>query len=76
MKRKIHALNQLAVTRGQSLAQLALAWTLRDGKITSALIGASRISQIEENIAALQHLEFSQAELDRIETILQTENGA
>lgn len=75
VKRKIHALNQLAVSRGQSLAQLALAWTLRDGKVTSALIGASRVSQIEENIAALQHLEFSQAELDRIETILQTENG-
>jgi L-glyceraldehyde 3-phosphate reductase len=76
VKRKIYALNQLAVSRGQSLAQLALAWTLRDGKITSALIGASRVSQIEENIAALQHLEFSQAELDRIEIILQTENGA
>lgn len=75
VQRKIRALNQLAVSRGQSLAQLALAWTLRDGKITSALIGASKVGQIEENIAALQHLEFSQEELDRVEIILKTENG-
>ncbi|AIQ51636.1 L-glyceraldehyde 3-phosphate reductase [Paenibacillus sp. FSL R7-0331] len=74
VQRKIRALNQLAVTRGQSLAQLALQWTLRDGKVTSALIGASRISQIEENIACLSHPEFSQEELDRIETILKTES--
>ncbi|WP_042201977.1 L-glyceraldehyde 3-phosphate reductase [Paenibacillus camerounensis] len=74
VQRKIRALNQLAVTRGQSLAQLALQWTLRDGKVTSALIGASRISQIEENIASLSHPEFSQEELDRIETILKTES--
>lgn len=72
VQRKIRALNQLAATRGQTLAQLALAWTLRGGKITSALIGASRVSQIEENIAALNHAEFSQEELDRVETILKT----
>lgn len=76
VQRKIRALNQLAVSRGQSLAQLALQWTLRDGKVTSALIGASRVSQIEENIAALSHAEFSQEELDRIETILKTDNEA
>lgn len=73
VQRKIRALNQLAVSRGQSLAQLALAWTLRGGKVTSALIGASRVSQIEENIAALDHTEFTQEELDRVETILKTE---
>ncbi|WP_310832254.1 L-glyceraldehyde 3-phosphate reductase [Paenibacillus pedocola] len=76
VQRKIRALNQLAVSRGQSLAQLALQWTLRGGKVTSALIGASRVSQIEENIAALSHVEFSQEELDRIETILKTESEA
>ncbi|MWV45437.1 L-glyceraldehyde 3-phosphate reductase [Paenibacillus sp. HJL G12] len=72
--RKIRALNQLAAARGQSLAQLALAWALRGGKVTSALIGASRVSQIEDNVAALKNLEFSSEELDRIETILKTEN--
>lgn len=74
VQRKIRALNQLAASRGQSLAQLALAWTLRGGKITSALIGASRVSQIEENIAALTYTEFTHEELERIETILKTEN--
>ncbi|CAM2847028.1 L-glyceraldehyde 3-phosphate reductase [Paenibacillus sediminis] len=72
--RKIHALNQIAASRGQSLAQLALAWVLRNGKVTSALIGASRASQIEENVAALNQLEFSQEELDRIENILKTDH--
>lgn len=76
VQRKIRALNQLAVSRGQSLAQLALQWTLRGGKVTSALIGASRVTQIEENIAALSHPEFSQEELERIETILKTESEA
>lgn len=72
--RKIRALNQLAAARGQSLAQLALAWVLRGGKVTSALIGASRVSQIEDNVAALKNLDFGQEELDRIEAILKTEN--
>lgn len=72
--RKIRALNQMAAARGQSLAQFALAWVLRGGRITSALIGASKVSQIEDNVAALNNLEFSQEELDRIETILKTEN--
>lgn len=74
VQRKIHALNQLAVARGQSLAQLALLWTLRGGKVTSALIGASRVSQIEENIAALSQSELSQEELERIEKILKTDS--
>ncbi|MEK5178082.1 L-glyceraldehyde 3-phosphate reductase [Paenibacillus odorifer] len=73
VQRRIRALNQLAVSRGQSLAQFALAWTLRGGKVTSALIGASKVDQIEENIAALAKPDFSPEELERIETILKTE---
>ena len=72
--RKIRALNQIAGARGQSLAQFALAWVLRKEKITSALIGASRVSQIEDNVAALSNIDFSREELERIETILKTEN--
>jgi len=72
--RKAQALNKVASERGQSLAQLALAWALRGGKLTSALIGASRVGQIEENVAALNNLEFTQAELDRIDSILQTDD--
>jgi L-glyceraldehyde 3-phosphate reductase len=67
---KIQKLNTLAANRGQSLAQMALAWVLREGRITSALIGASRVSQIEENIAALNNLDFSTDELAQIEVIL------
>lgn len=74
--RKIRALNQMAAARGQSLAQFALAWVLRGGRVTSALIGASKVSQIEDNVAALNHLEFSKEELDRIEAILKTESEA
>jgi len=74
--RKIRALNQIAASRGQSLAQFALAWVLRGGKVTSALIGASSVSQIEDNVAALSNTEFSPEELDRIETILGTETEA
>jgi L-glyceraldehyde 3-phosphate reductase len=68
--RRVQILNEIAAERGQSLAQMALAWVLRGGHITSALIGASRVSQIEENIAALNNLEFSKEELARIEEIL------
>lgn len=64
------ALNELAAERRQSLAQMALAWVLRDGKVTSALIGASRVSQIEENVAALQNLSFTSDELARIDQIV------
>ncbi|WDF52014.1 L-glyceraldehyde 3-phosphate reductase [Paenibacillus sp. KACC 21273] len=73
--RKAQALNEVASERGQSLAQLALAWALRGGKLTSALIGASRVSQIEENVAALNNLDFTQAELDRIDSILQADEN-
>lgn len=71
--RKIRALNQMAASRGQSLAQFSLSWVLRGGKVTSALIGASRVSQIEENIAALNNLDFTEEELTRIENILKTD---
>jgi L-glyceraldehyde 3-phosphate reductase len=67
---KIKRLNEIAGNRGQSLAQMALAWVLRGGRVTSALIGASRVSQIEENIAALNNLEFHADELKQIEEIL------
>jgi L-glyceraldehyde 3-phosphate reductase len=67
---KVSKLNDIAHARNQSLAQMALAWVLRDQKITSALIGASKVSQIEENVAALNNLEFSQEELALIEEVL------
>lgn len=67
---KTRRLNELAQKRGQSLAQLSLAWVLREGRVTSALIGASRVEQIEENIKALQQLQFSAEELALIEQIL------
>ena len=67
---QVRALNKLAGEREQSLAQMALAWVLRDGRMTSALIGASRVEQIEQNVAALANLEFSEHELARIDTIL------
>jgi L-glyceraldehyde 3-phosphate reductase len=67
---RIRALNELAAQRGQSLAQMALAWVLRDERMTSALIGASRVEQIEQNIAALANLSFSADELARINAIL------
>ena len=60
----------MAAVRGQSLAQMALAWVLRDPRMTSALIGASRVKQIEQNIAALANLKFSSEELVRIDAIL------
>jgi L-glyceraldehyde 3-phosphate reductase len=67
---KVRALNELAKERGQSLAQLAIAWILRHPGMTSALIGASRVSQVEDNVAALNNLALSADELARIETIL------
>lgn len=67
---RVRKLNELAVERGQNLAQMALAWVLREGRVTSALIGASKVSQIEENVAALNNLSFTDEELVRIEEIL------
>lgn len=67
---KLRKLNELALGRGQSLAQMALAWVLRGGRVTSALIGASKVSQVEENAKAVEKLEFSKDELTAIEKIL------
>jgi L-glyceraldehyde 3-phosphate reductase len=67
---RIRALNKLAAQRGQSLAQMSLAWVLRDSRMTSAIIGASRVEQIEQNVAALANLSFSAEELARIDAIL------
>lgn len=67
---KIRRLNEIAKERGQSLAQMALAWVLRGGRVTSALVGVSRVSQIEDNVKALDNLEFSEEELKRIDEIL------
>jgi L-glyceraldehyde 3-phosphate reductase len=66
----VRALAALARSRGQSVAQLALAWVLRDSRVTSALIGASRVEQIEQNVGALANLRFSSAELAQIDSIL------
>jgi L-glyceraldehyde 3-phosphate reductase len=64
---KIRALDEIARGRGQSLAQMALAWTLRDARVTSALIGASSVAQLEDNVAALDNLEFTDDELEEID---------
>lgn len=68
--RKIKLLNELAQKRGQKLSQMALAWVLRGDKVTSALIGASRVSQIVDAVSALDNLTFSQQELREIESVL------
>ncbi len=64
---KIRALNEIAKRRGQTLAQMAIAWVLRDPVVTSALVGASSVEQLEQNIAALDNLEFSSAQLAEID---------
>jgi L-glyceraldehyde 3-phosphate reductase len=67
---KVEKLNELAQARGQSLAQMAIAWTLRKPAVTSSLIGASSVRQLEDNLAALNKLKFSEDELNQIESIL------
>lgn len=64
---QVRALSELARERGQSLAQMALGWVLRDSRMTSALVGASKVEQIEQSVAAAGHLQFSPGELRRIE---------
>jgi L-glyceraldehyde 3-phosphate reductase len=64
---RIRALNDLASRRGQTLAQLAIAWILRDPRMTSALIGASSVEQLEANVAALDRLDFTEEELEEID---------
>mgnify|MGYP001140079070 CR=1 FL=1 len=70
VRAKLRELNGIARARGQSLAQMALAWLLRGGRVTSVLVGASRVSQIEDSVGALKNLEFSADELARIEAVL------
>jgi L-glyceraldehyde 3-phosphate reductase len=70
---KINALNELAKARGQSLAQMAIAWVARLPQMTSVLVGASSPRQLEENIKAINKLDFTGVELEKIENILTTE---
>lgn len=67
---KIAALNEIAVERGQTLAQMALTWVLRNDRVTTVLVGASRPSQLEDNVAIVNQPELSKEELEKIETIL------
>ena len=64
---KVRALNQIAARRGQSLAQMAIAWTLRDPRVTSALVGASSLAQLEANLTAVDNLRFGDDELAEID---------
>ena len=64
---RVRALNEIADSRGQTLAQMALAWTLRDPRVTSTLVGASSVAQLEENLAALEKRDFSEQELAAID---------
>jgi L-glyceraldehyde 3-phosphate reductase len=71
---KVRALNEIAARRGQTLAQLAIAWTLRDPRVTSALVGASSVAQLEDNLGALDNLAFDDEELAEIDRYA-TEGG-
>ncbi|MGP1589562.1 MAG: aldo/keto reductase [Oribacterium sp.] len=73
--KKVRALHMLSEERGQSLAQMALAWVLRGPGVTSALIGASSTSQLRENAGALEGMDFTAEELARIDRILREEPG-
>jgi L-glyceraldehyde 3-phosphate reductase len=67
---KIRALNEIAKQRGQTLAEMAVAWVLRDPRVTSALVGTSKVSQVDDNVAALKNLKFSAEELGKIDGVL------
>ncbi|ALO13573.1 aldo/keto reductase family oxidoreductase [Streptomyces venezuelae] len=66
---RLRALNDIAASRGQTLAQLALAWVLRGGRVTSALVGASSTRQLEDSVAALRNLDFDTEELTLVDTL-------
>jgi L-glyceraldehyde 3-phosphate reductase len=68
--KKAKQLNELAKKRGQSLAQMALAWLLKDARVTSVLVGARTVEQLKDNLGTLDNLEFSREELKKIETII------
>ena len=67
---KVRKLSQIAADRGQTMTQMALAWVLREGHATSALVGASKVEQMEENVQAVNNLTFSQDELQKIDRVL------
>ncbi len=69
------ALNEIALQRGQSLAQLALAWVLKDPRVTSVIVGTSSVKQLSDNLQTLDHLSFTATELEQIEAILATAQG-
>ncbi len=71
---RVRALNDIASRRGQSLAQMAIAWALRDPRVTSALLGASSVTQLEQNVAALQRLDFTADELVEVDRYAQDGN--
>jgi L-glyceraldehyde 3-phosphate reductase len=73
--RKIRELNDLAIGRGQSLAQMAIVWLLKDKRVTSVLIGASSVEQINNNLASFQKPEFSKEELKKINDVLSSDEG-
>lgn len=66
---KIRALNEVAAGRGQTLAEMALSWILRDGIVTSVLVGASKPQQLLDNIKAIENTEFSEKELKKIDEL-------
>lgn len=70
---RVRGLNAIAERRGQSLAQMALAWVLRGGRVTSAVVGASSVARLEDNVAALGDLEFSEAESTEIDRFAPTD---
>jgi L-glyceraldehyde 3-phosphate reductase len=67
---KVKKLNEIALNRNQSLAQMALAWVLKDDRITSVILGASKTKQVTEGVEAIRNIDFSKDELDKIEFIL------
>ncbi|MFZ3263167.1 MAG: L-glyceraldehyde 3-phosphate reductase [Terriglobales bacterium] len=73
---RVRALNEVAQRRGQTLAEMAVAWVLRDPRVTSALVGTSKVSQVDDNVAALRNLKFSSEELRTIDGVLQEKQSA
>jgi L-glyceraldehyde 3-phosphate reductase len=73
---KIRALNEIAKQRGQTLAEMAVAWVLRDPRVTSALVGTSKVSQVDDNVAALKNLKFSAEELRKIDGAIANQQAA
>ena len=74
--RRLRGLNDIAAARDQSLAQLALAWALRDERVTSLVIGASSVAQLEQNVGALERLDFTADELARIDELITASDGS